>query len=319
MFRRNTSIIKTYNLGSLECDLQEHHSEAFLSREMISSTVFSVAWWRDTIRSVARLASRFALPAAALTIANIVAVVALDRVQSALNGQDLNADLLSQSILIGIVSMFMTIALMLWSFGMWLLRLTAVARSRLVHGAISADLFEQSLQEVSPHKMYLSKIWMIASIWLLVPITPLSMLFTLRIAATSGLATDTLGLAIPAWSVGLMNVSILFLLFIGGAFSFLVLAVSSFLTLSPRKVCIEAAALGSRRIGAVAGMTLILLFFNAIASPMSVANLAAGISIEKLPLAAQIALQMWLGVCSCVLWPLSVLPFCELIPADMAR
>jgi hypothetical protein len=286
---------------------------------MISSSVFSRAWWRVTTRSVARLASRFALPAGALTIANIVGVVALNKVQSLLNGQEFNAEIISQTIVSGTVSVIIIIALMLWSFGMWLVRLTAVARCRVMQREMTLNQFEHAMKELAGKKMYLSKVWMIASLWLLLPLTPLSMLFSLRIAAVSGIAGETLGIAIPGWSMVLMNLSILFLLFLCAAFSFLVLTLSSLLSLTPRVVCRQAVAIGCGKIMKVFALTAIVVVLNLIASPLSLITTFYGLPPDKVPMLVQIALQVWLGICSCILWPLSVLPFCELIPADIAR
>jgi hypothetical protein len=286
---------------------------------MISSSAFSAAWWRKTVRSLLPLAPEFAVPAILLTIANIVSVIAISRLQSLLKGDVFDGDVVSSAAMIGLVSVLVIVAMTLWGFGMWLLRLTAIARCRVVGKELNKSNFRRAMKELSGKKLYLSKVWVMTSLWLCMPLACLSLLVSLRVVASTNIASHTLGVALPDWSLICMNASILFLIILVSGFSFLALAVSASLSLSPSAVSRMSFDLLCRRTINVVLRTLIVLAISIVGSPYPLLSTMYGIPPDALPLPGQIALQIWLGISSAILWPLSVLPFCELVPTDLAR
>ena len=275
----------------------------------------SLKWWERAVRLALAYAPNCILPALALSGANIVMLLGMHLILTAVNQSQVNLDDVIRAGCIGIGSLLVGLLLTCWSVGVWLFRFTAFAEALLTSAAPDRMLFAQSIAKTRKRAKYLAGFWFFVSLILLVPFAPLCAFVALKIIASPDyIGAGLLPVSLPEWVTYVTTAAIVVLTAVITAYSLVALVVSSVSALPPRDAAVEALRLSARFWVPLSVITAIVLLVNfLISSPQALFGFASVAQINRTQLIVDIGLQVWLGLTSAVIWPFSIVPFCELL------
>jgi hypothetical protein len=203
-----------------------------------------------------------------------------------------------------------------WAFGSWLLRLTAFAQACMLHDSIPARaLWQQSLLKVRGQRLYLMKLWAIASVYLLAPTFVMCVLTVVKLVQSPMLLSQAAGPAsAQPWYGCLLDAAIFGLSAVSTSYSILLLVLSSVSLTRAGETAWSAVVTMAKRVIPLFLLGLFVLGFNALVSTPQIIW-AGGALLESLDqnVYAMIAWQVWFALSSSVLWPWSVLPYCQFL------
>jgi len=274
-------------------------------------------WWKQSFTISVKFFRQFIFPALGLALANIVMLFGAFWMSQSLNHENVTLEMLTQAAIIAGVSALIGLVLSLWVLALWLMRLTAFCRLLLETPDGNAVEFRKCLDEISARRWWLSKLWLIGSVYLLLPVGALCALITIKTLIDS--PYGFLGLEQVPWihSVIILGIAVLCVGVTSYTLALMVVAASS--KLSAGKAAQQSIELfWSNRPNLVVLSILVLLVNLIISAPQTVFGLNAGsINITQDTLILQIVQQIWLGISSAVLWPWSLIPYCKLLRAPV--
>jgi len=273
-----------------------------------------LGWWGDAFVSAVAFAPRCLVPSLALATANIAVFTGIRALAAVLAGGEVTMEELSRATTAGCLSALTGLILMAWGFSAWILRLTAFARACLGHERPpSSRVFVESLAQVRKRRGYLTVLWLVASAYLLIPVG----LLCLVILADS-FSSAFPALEMPAAMHAVLQVMGFAVAVLAMAYTFAVLIASSVSTAGPGATAWHGAQLSIRRWCPVVVVTAAVLGLNALL--LLPASPGQGSSVEsmlKQDMTAYVAGQLWFGIISAVAWPLSLMPFCDILREDL--
>jgi hypothetical protein len=278
------------------------------------SFLTSFNWWQKAFQDSFNSSFAFWGPALLFSIASILVLLGTIQMEQNVSNIDLALSDVVNSLFVAIFIACLGIILSFWALSVWLIRLTAYARYLLKNDADYS--LAKSIEFFSSKKAYLTKLWLIATVYILVPALPMIFLAVIwafsqpQIIRLTGIDI----LQTPNWFLITLETLIVALSVICTAYALLTIAISSIssepegetATLS-MKACIK----HWRPILILA--TIVSVINLVIASPQifllfsKYSNLIANNDM------ANLIATFWLGITSMFLWPVSLAPFCQFV------
>lgn len=292
------------------------------------SFVTDAAWWRASLECCKRFAPRCYLPAGIFTAANIGLLIAYNVVFSHLDAlKDTQKPTVIDSADSGILQLLgMLIAALLGAMGalsalmvslvMWMQRLHIFARAygRMGTAAAAAD-FDEATAFLKGHQKFSLVFWLVATGYLLVP----SLFVTAFIGAKilmrpefAAMFDPPPGFTRPQFSMFCDASSSIFL-FVILAYTFVGFVFGSLANTNPVRLATDVVMEMLRHPIAPFALTLLVCVVNGLlVLPFSAAVfLFPSAQLESNWLYILVS-QVWLGVTSTIVWPLSLAPFCKI-------
>lgn len=294
-------------------------------------------WWRLACAAAWRFAPRCLVCSLVLVVANLSVVLVSDRLigkMKELNGQTIT-DLtgILAITLTALVALGVILVVSMWALGQWLLNLTAFARAfclleqsqafsasgvrQAVPEAQTAAALDAALGDIKARWFYVLKLWVIASLYLIVPAVPLSVLIALH-AMFASTIVDVKAFGWPQWLGGPLAAGSALLVgailtVLCSAYTFVTIVFSAISPLPPARTASIALRESLKHLTPICGLTVIILLANiVVTAPQMILALTPLASCAKSS-AVEVCAQIWLGLTSPFLWPLSVAPFCRIV------
>lgn len=281
------------------------------------SFLVDAKWWRQALDDSLLFFPHSFYPALLLALANISLILCTNTLSDT-NSLHQTLESLTQTLVQALVTSLLGIGLTLWALTIWLNRLTAFSRKRLYATNISDKnaAINKALLDISQNQKPLFKFWFVFSLYLLVPVIPLTFLIVLHTLAYSPTLKSLHLFTLPPQLNLILNAAIII-------FTVITLAMTLVATVVAGKLdsAANAASLQSIKLFLNRGLILCLasalvLILNAIISAPQILLSANQISAAPELVPAIIA-QIWLALTSAILWPLSISPIVELLRRDL--
>lgn len=296
------------------------------SERRINEFLLDKNWWRAAWKKAWLFAPRCTACAMALTVGNLIIVFGSQQMQIRMHLLQSAEGITSiepivQILLIGLTVMALSLLLTLWSLSVWMVQLTIFANAVQNAGTIiTREIFSESASVIRKRKKFFAKVWLVASLYLLIPIFPIALMIALKavtgpeftvggqalVPVPSVLNQDNLQVAITIFGAALSVLAL--------AYSMTTLVFSSVSTAGPGSTANAALSECFKHSGMVLVVAVAVTVLNMIVTAPSLA--LTMMNLPSLP-GSNVWLaclgQIWIGISSVVLWPLSVAPFCELV------
>jgi hypothetical protein len=282
-------------------------------------------WWL-LAWSATRNFWRHCLPCSlALVAANLIVIFVTAGFEQTLRGLQNSSTFsdLTNLMAIGIVALVATVislGLCFWALTDWMIKLTAFAS--LLAGsqtAPSSEEFGEAVRQFVKRKWYLIRVWCMASVYLLVPGVPLSFFIGMRAVFGDAKRLITIEPSIvPAWLTDVrttiaIGAAMFIFTLVTLVYSYVTIVFSAISDLPAARTANVAFRESMKNALPLIVITAIILLANvAVTAPQMVLRLTPLGPLCQTPLAEACA-QIWLGITSLFVWPLSVAPFCRLI------
>ena len=255
-------------------------------------------------------------PAIGLAISNIIAIGTLhyfDIQLQILQSTEVVYGLDKLLEIAGIVLLGLIAGLIIgfWALYKWLFLLTACARVLLKKGwnYSQADI-DEAITEIRAQKGYLAQVWLFASGFLIIPAVPMAVAIALAFVVRKPHYLQSL--TMPSWAptagliVGAITAVITF------AYSFVTIVVSAKLAESAAKTSWIAVRECFENWLPITVLTVVVLLLNLlISAPYMLFVFTDWQQLIEENILLGIITQIWFGVASAVLWPLSLAPYCR--------
>jgi hypothetical protein len=227
------------------------------------------------------------------------------------------------AVLIDLIALISGVTILVLAFGSWLLQLTIFCRSYIMFDAneVTPDadtlnkIYASAREHVSGRKLYFAKFWLITSLFAGVPFALLMLLLGMKVASMAEIL-GTQAILLSPHMVRIMNVSIPILALFIISYSAVALVICSNSTRPPTSAAIEALFLTFKFAPAIVVLTIGFVVVNFLVSaPQQILSLGhfEQLLIPKIDLWSSVGGQLWQGVTSVILWPLSIAPICEVL------
>ncbi len=284
------------------------------------SFLSSFDWWSLSARSALRFAP-ICLPCGlGLAFANIIVVWVYYFFEQQMKSLQAHPEQLIERLaflaLVLLIGVAAGLVLSLWALTKWLFNLTAYARCLVNASSLPGkDEFSQSRTYVADRRGYLAKLWLVASLYLLVPVLPLSVLISLKVVTGPEFMIQGKPIInLPDWVHVASIVGAGFLSTISAAYTLSTVVFSAVSQAPPWATATESLRQCCIHWRSVLVMTVSVVVLNVlISSPQVIFILTPLFAIIQSNLALNVGCQLWLGIMSLWLWPLSLAPFCELV------
>ncbi|MBX9569764.1 MAG: hypothetical protein K2X77_12780 [Candidatus Obscuribacterales bacterium] len=290
------------------------------SKQLDLSFLLSGKWWSSTLKLVFSVMRHFVVVAFLFGWSNAFTAYAdYSLTNSGLDFTVVDLPALTNLGMKLAISTVVALVLGLVSLSILLEKLTALARLYLLKRAPSQ--FVATKKEVDARKGYIAGVWMVGVLYLLLPLIPASVCLAFKILSNSQLYV--MGepiIQIPETARIPMNVAEAMLFAISIAYCIVLTVVSSALCIKATKAAKIGALLMLNQAGRLMIATLLVAIINALLSaPLSIylAYLAPLEQKKDLPLI--IVSQLWFGISSAFVWPLSMLVFAELLEKNFSQ
>lgn len=287
-------------------------------------------FWQRTIILCVRFVRSCEVPAILLTAAIVLLLIGNLCFYSELGSMSAK---LNDLVVIAIFSLVLTIIGLLCfivGFGKWLFVLTVFCRMWLsfsledIKSGAAASEFEVrrslALKEVNAKKEFLIGYWIALSLKILLPIILLYLLIALKIVASPSLAGGSIISLPPAIDSLVLPVAAVLGLYISIVSSFsLPMAASS--SVAPRLAIKQLVSLARKLFPQALVVILIVMLVNTfVSSPFYLSKwISSGVAfMPKESIVIPILQECWQGLTSVILWPLSLVPFCELLRSEIS-
>lgn len=283
----------------------------------VSSARFVVDchWWQDAVAFCRQHKKDFVSAAAWLTASNLLIVVAGASMTSLTETEDLTG--LMTSFLVGAATAIVSLIIGFAALFIWFARLIALS-----HVWFMAKKGQHlSLQEVYIHlrkekKDYLNSVGLWTSLVLLPIAFPLAVLISISIlnARYPAIMNGSI-FALPPALNGVVSILVTILSMVLIAYTVLSLALAgSDERLSGRKVALGAFSLMFRRATEVLLVSVAVTTVNVVlTAPQLIWGLTPFGNVLNQSVWLNAVMQVWFGLLSVILWPLSVIPYCQIV------
>lgn len=274
------------------------------------SFLTSVAWWRTALDTSWRFARFCILPAALLCAGHCLilfsTIIIFQMKVNATSGDALQMLLL---LVVGVlIASLAGLALSLCALTIWLYRLTAFTHACLsVSFTPDEAAFRESMVWLKERRSYINKLWVYGTLFMLMPLLPPAFIYGLNY--TSSFYTQ-LGISlpqVPQWLYLCISFAGSLLAF---TYMFTLLVFSVHSTLTPGGTATRAILETVKAAPQLAAVTAVVIMLNiVISAPQVLCSIPDTVSHN---LFFAYACQAWLSITSCVLWPLSTVPYLKL-------
>lgn len=275
----------------------------------------SVAWWRQALRTAISVVEQFLFPALGMAIANMATVAAGYYVFNATKGEEVNIEVLLRATAIAGGAALLAIVLSIWMLAIWLVKLTAYCRALLQFPESPSNKnFRICVGEIRTRRMFLFQVWLIGSVYMLVPGIVFSNLFIAKTFLASKYSLPAISVA--PWVSGALSAALVVFTILIAAYSFVLMVLSAISSQTASQTASQAWKLLIQEwkpLTVISGLVLILNLV--IGAPQAIPALwnNSGLDFVNSTLVSQLACQFWLGLSSAILWPLSLAPFCTFL------
>lgn len=280
----------------------------------------SPVWWRSATSFAIKQAGEFRLAAIVITASNLLAVIADRAMNDMLSMSELDLAKVLTVALVGLLVTAVALGLALWSLYIWFTKLIAFSTVWFNRGSFPSMSLNEVHATMRKEKRSLLNQLSIWSTLILSPlIFPLATFIGLKMLSNPKYTAFGQRLVpIPSWADPLLLVGIAVLTIITLGYVELTIALTGRNdAISGKTVAIAGVTVFVKQFSIVCVLSVIVVALNVLVSaPQMVLLMTPYASIlTEGPLAIWInaASQVWLGILSVVLWPLSVLPFCQLL------
>lgn len=277
-----------------------------------------LTWWRQALDDSLAFFPYSFFPALLLSLANISLVFCVNTLSDtgSLQGQTLES--LTQTLIQGLVTSLLGLGLTIWALTIWLNRLTAFCRVRLLYAQEKDKkvAIEKALLDVRQNQKYLFKFWLVFSLYLLLPVIPLTFLVILHTLAHSPTLRALNLFAVPPHLNIILTSAIVIFTVITLALTLVATAVASKFSPAANSASLQSVKLFLNK-GLVLCVTAAgILFLNTLISAPQVLYTANQMTAQP-ELTTSIIAQVWLALTSAILWPLSISPILEFLRRDL--
>jgi hypothetical protein len=264
-----------------------------------------------------------------LGAANIIVVIASHGLDSSLEGlKGLNSQqgVVSEQMLgnLAVASLqvlaliVVSVALSLWALTIWLNRLTVYAHAFFQSEAPRESDFRMAAESVKERAKFLNSVWLFDTIFLIVPVFPLSVLIAFKILTSSEFNFEgNQFLQLPNnlfWLDGVATAAIALLSLLTVACTFSIIAFASVSKKPPFATALAANAELFRQLPTAFLTTTLVLGANvALTAPHLLLFFTSIPAMVKSNMILGILAQIWLAFASPFAWTLSLAPYCQSI------
>lgn len=276
-------------------------------------------WWLSSFKSALAFAPLCWFPATLLASANVALLLGARYLYESLRAPEMPVQELMKIFAIGCGVTLASAGAMTWALGVWLVRLTAFARACMsVESTPESTQWREGLLHVRAQKFYLVKLWAIASAYLLGPFFLMCLLTVVKLLLSPGLFSLGSGpISLQPWYVYLTDASMLSLSAVTTSYSMIILVLSAHPSAAAGETAWSAVRLVTKSATPLLLLGLFVLAVNAVVSTPNVVW-SGGALTEMLSqnIYVSIAWQVWFALSSSVLWPWSVMPYCQFLKAE---
>ncbi len=282
-----------------------------------SNFVLNVSWWNNSRLFSMSRAKFFWLAAVALTVSNLLAVAANEFLKEILTMQELDTDVLLRVTLMVFGALVVSLLVGFWSLYVWFAGLIAFSQAWFNRDSEPPSqlqkLYELLTKEKKGHLRSLS-LW--TSLFLLPPAIPLSAMIAANIVNNPQFTLFGQRVFIlPSWSTAPLIIGIAALSLVTMAYILMAIAIAGAAEqLSGREVAIKAYLLCLKELPAVCLVSCVVALMNILITAPQLIFLCTPLSVVlNDSVWLNVLLQIWFGITSLAIWPMSVLPFCQLV------
>lgn len=273
-------------------------------------------WWRSAASFAGSKWKHFVLPAAALTGSNILAVGADALLTSGMKGEDVELAKLALCGLLALAASICALGIAFWALYVWFIRLVAFCGEWFSSDAGNPKDMVEIGNDLKKDKAFVSALMLWSSLYLMAPAIPLSVLIAINILCSprfTVLGQRILDLPQPAVVAINATIAVLSGLIVAYTLIFIALAGAAD-DKSAKSVSFRALQTMIRNVSVTVVVSLAVAAINVLLTAPQLILLCT-------PMAEQVSgnvvlnmsAQVWLGIASVVIWPLSLVPFCQLV------
>lgn len=286
------------------------------SGTVLPAFAFDRSWWKESIAFATSRWKVFLLPSVAFTMSNMLAVGADFLIANAFKGEELD---LSRLAVCGVGALGICIVALcfaFWALGRWFVNLLAFCREWFALQAGKTTPFEEILKKLKADKSYLSSLMLWNSVYLLVPVLPLSVLIGLNVVASPKfmfLGQRMMEFSPPVSICINVTIAVLSIFTVASTFIPVALAACSDAE-SGLEVTKKSIGILWKHLGASLMVSLVVTCANVLlTAPLTLLSCTPWAEQVASNVPLNLVAQVWLGITSVVLWPLSLLPFCQIV------
>lgn len=278
-------------------------------------------WWKSAASFAGTRWKHFVLPSAVLTGSNLLAVGADAWLASGMKGDDVELVKLAICAICALAASIAALVLAFWALYVWFVKLVAFCGEWFSRESADSRGMAEIADGFGKQKSFVSALMLWSSFYLLVPAIPLSVLIAVNMLCSPRF--KVLGqrvLDFPPQTILLVNFMIALLSGVIVAYTLVFIALAGVADdTSAKSVSHRTLQILLRNLPAASVVLLTVAVVNVLLTAPQLILLCTPLS-EQLSnnLAASLVAQVWLGISSVVIWPLSLLPFCQLVRARLS-
>lgn len=288
-----------------------------------SDRIRSKIWWRNTRIATLLFARHCAVAAAIWTLAGTVMIYGVSQCSLQMRAGVLTLESYLTSTIIFLATIATTFILMAWSLGVWLVKVTAFARSFALlpmysdglDTATIKSMQKQAIEDSWKRKAFFAKFWFFVSLFLAIPMACLGLMVVAKILP----AMSKYG-QFPITIDPMVEIVLSCLIMLASAvltqMSVVSLVVSAQTKKEPLDAAKSAVALSIRYFGPALFLTIVVMLINvAVSTPQVLFRLndPTAIFMAQQNVPRLLLENVWQGLTSVVLWTFACTPVCELL------
>lgn len=278
-------------------------------------------WWKQSFRAALAFSPACLLTAAGVAGGDFLIWFGGRQACQLFSMNVITTDVLLRTAGVGLCCLLAGMLVITWALTVWVLKITAFSRACL-KGATSPDasLFDTSSKEVFANKVFLLKLWSIASLYLLVVIVPLTLLASLRAVQYAEFLMSQKGAPAVTPATMLTDAGLTLCTVLLTGLTFTVVVLSSHTLSAAAKTAKAAVELFRHHSLSILVLALVVICINvAISAPQMLLPGASMLPTGGQDIISYVIWQIWFALSTSVLWPWSVSPFCRLLETDIGQ
>ncbi|MBY0549619.1 MAG: hypothetical protein K2W95_20240 [Candidatus Obscuribacterales bacterium] len=278
-------------------------------------------WWKSATTFARARWKHFVVPSAVLAASNLLAVGSDALLTSGMKGDEVDLVKLAICGISALAGCFAALGLAFWALYAWFVKLVAFCGEWFSLESGETTSLEEFADTFGKQKSFVSALMLWSSFYLLVPAIPLSVLIAVNMLCSPRfMVLGQRVLDLPPSTITVVNVMIALLSGLIVAYTLVFIALAGVADdKSAKSVSHRTLQVLLRNTSAVAVVSLAVALINVLLTAPQLILLCTPIA-EQLSsnLTANLMAQLWLGVSSVVIWPLSLLPFCQIVKSRLS-
>ena len=286
-------------------------------------------WLRNALYTAWLFAPRCIVAASISCLGSILMLVGMSISLRQVSGEVItDITPILQAFFISLITLVGVLVCIAWSFGVWLMRLTAYSRAfssfsisditqPLAKERVLAQLNE-AMAEVGTRKFYLAEYYFFASLFLSVPFTVCVICILKLVLFNTNTLTQYNLPPSPAWVDNTATALAILFAIPSLAFTLVAIVVSAVTNQSAESASLQTASLTAKWFWQTSLVSLVVfLFLVVVSEPELILHMSKesiiNIGTFKEDLTMSVVEALWTNAASLVLLPLSMAPICELL------